>query len=107
MKGLLRAIGFVALVGAFIMLVIDGTTSIAAQRPVTTSLAQLIDSVGRPGTLDSWSAATARALHPLVWSVVEWVVLMPPAVIVLALFGVLLMMLGRRRDPDLVLGREG
>ncbi|MBL8570803.1 MAG: hypothetical protein JNK84_17160 [Phreatobacter sp.] len=103
---LFRLIGLVLIAVGFVALVIDGTRSIAGQRLITTSGA------------DSW-----RAIHPASLGEVEkllvardlgwlWdpgllaVLAMPTAVIGLTL-GAMMMLIGRRNEPQVgVIGRR-
>ena len=101
MKGLLRLASFLALLAAFVMLIVDGTTVISARSFDFTSLGELVGRIGAPGTLDRWGAAVSRGLHPLVWGAVYVVVFGAPAVMVFAIFGLVCWMMGRRGEPDL------
>ena len=103
MKGLFRALGFLAFVAAFVVLVIDGATMISARQMDFTSLGQVVQSVARPGLVDRLGEAVGRSVHPLLWAVIETVVFAPPAVLVLGLVGLGLLRLGRAAEPEVVL----
>jgi len=103
---LFRLLGLVLIAVGFVALVIDGTRSIAGQRLITTSGA------------DSW-----RAIHPaslgeveklLVARDLDWVwdpgllaVLAVPTAVTGLLLGAIMMLIGRRNEPQVgVIGRR-
>ncbi|MCA0422907.1 MAG: hypothetical protein LCH61_06220 [Proteobacteria bacterium] len=102
MRALLRVLGFLALLLAFILLVVDATTIISARTLDFTSTGELLLRTAGPGALERWEAAIARNLHPLVWSAFAVFILAMPVVVVATVIGLVALMLGRRRDPDAV-----
>ena len=93
-----RFIGLICLAAAFILVIYDGTKSIAGNRLFLTSVETL------------WSLINARSLanlQPLIspyangifWDPVTVSILGAPAWAVLGVLGILLMLLGRRRKP--------
>lgn len=107
MKGLFRALGFLMFVAAFVVLVIDGATMISARQVALTSLGQVVQSVARPGLIERVGEAVGQAVHPLLWKVIETLVFAPPAVLVLGLAGFVLLRLGRKAEPEVVLRLRG
>ena len=101
MKGLLRALSFLAMLAAFVMLIVDGTTVISARSFDFTSLGELVTRVGPTGMLERWGAAVSRGVHPALWSAVQILVFGAPAVIVFSLIGIVAWIFGRRGEPDL------
>ena len=95
---LFRLLGLICLAAAFLLLVYDGTKSIAATQLYFTSVRTLWDLV---------NAASLLKLKPLVlpyaggflWDPVMLSILAAPAWSLLGLFGIVLLLLGRRRKP--------
>lgn len=104
MRTLLRLLGFLAFLLAFVLLVVDATAVISARTLDFTSTGELLQRTFGPGTLERWGAAISRNLHPLVWQGPGALVLAMPVVVVATVIGLVALMLGRRRDPDAVFG---
>ena len=98
MKFVARVIGTWMIALALILLVVDGTKSLAANEPVLTSVATLWSDLHAP----SWAyvqALLADALAPLS---AEWLAnaaLSVPAWAVAAVLGLVTLFLGRKRRP--------
>jgi hypothetical protein len=101
---LLRTLGLLLLASAFVFLVYDGTMSIAAN--------QLVYSKAD----EAWSlvhAASLQQLQPWIeqhaprwlWDPVMTTLLRAPAVVILAVLGAILMLLGRRKKKLIGYGR--
>jgi len=95
---LFRFVGLVLLAAAFILVIYDGTKSIAANRLFITSLRSLWEMVN-PASL----AALRPQLEPyaggLLWDPAAVAVLAAPSWSLLAGFGILFMLMGRRKKP--------
>jgi len=95
---LFRLLGLVCLAAAFLLLVYDGTKSIAANQLYLTSVRMLWDLL---------NAASLAKLKPLIlpyaggylWDPVMLSILAAPAWSVFGVVGALLIMLGRRKKP--------
>ena len=95
---LLRFLGLICLAAAFILVIYDGTKSIAGNHLFLTTVQALWE------LLNAGSLAKLRPLiephaHGLLWNPVAVTVLAAPAWSVLAVFGILLLLLGRKRKP--------
>lgn len=106
MRAVLRLASFLALLAAFVMLIVDGTTTISAQSLSFTSIEELVARFGAPEHLDNWGASLSRNLHPMVWGVIQLLVLAVPAVLAFAVVGLVCWILGRRGEPDLDMTRR-
>jgi hypothetical protein len=95
---LLRTIGLFCLAAAFILVIYDGTKSIAANNLYLTSVSDLWQLI---------NAASLAKLQPLIspiaggmlWDPVTVAVLGAPSWALLGLFGILCLLLGRRKKP--------
>lgn len=95
---LLRTIGLFCLAAAFILVIYDGTKSIAANHLYLTSVSDLWQLI---------NAASLAKLQPLIspiaggmlWDPVTVAVLRAPSWALLGLFGILCLLLGRRKKP--------
>lgn len=95
---LFRLLGLLCLAAAFLLLVYDGTKSIAADRLYFTSVRTLWDLV---------NAASLAKLKPLilpyaggfVWDPIMLTILTAPAWSLFGVVGILLILLGRRKKP--------
>src|SRR5262249_37579680 len=96
MLGFLRFLAAVLLLIAAIAGVYDGTRSLAAHAPVTTSLLENWSKLA-PSTLGTVQGAVRRSTHPLVWDVGIAKVLLLPTWSVFALLGLIAAYAGRRR----------
>ena len=95
---LFRFIGLICLAAAFILLIYDGTKSIAGNRLYLTSLRTLWELI---------NAGSLQKLRPLIepyaggflWDPVMVAILAAPSWSLLGGFGILLLLLGRRKRP--------
>ena len=94
---LLRSVGFFALAAAFLLVIYDGTKSIAGNAVFITNVRTLWETI---------NAASLQGLRPLVeklgplaWDPVFVAFLNAPSWAVLAGLGVILILLGRKRRP--------
>jgi hypothetical protein len=95
---LLRTIGLFCLAAAFILVIYDGTKSIAANHLYLTSVSDLWQLI---------NAASLAKLQPLIspiaggmlWDPATVAVLGAPSWALLGLFGILCLLLGRRKKP--------
>jgi len=92
---LFRFLGFWILAGGFVALVVDGTRSIAASSLVLTSLRSAWASVAASSLTQV--EAMVSAIAPWAWTRVLAPVLDVPLFAVLAVLGLLLLAIGRRR----------
>jgi hypothetical protein len=98
MRFLFRLLGLLCLAAAFVLLVYDGTKSIAADYLYFTSVRTLWDLV---------NAASLARVKPLIlpyaggllWDPVMLTILAAPAWSLFGVVGILLMLLGRRKKP--------
>lgn len=97
---LFRLLGILALAGAFVMAVIDGTSSIAAgEWVITGAKALLIRVLGDKFALIQ--PAIERHVTPLLWDPVLASLLALPAFSLLALLGALLILATAKRRPKI------
>jgi hypothetical protein len=95
---LFRFIGLISLAAAFILLIYDGTKSIAGNRLYLTSMRTLWELI---------NAASLQKLRPAIepyaggflWDPVMTSILAAPSWSLLGGFGILLLLLGRRKRP--------
>ena len=95
---LLRFIGLLCLAAAFILVIYDGTKSIAANNLYLTSVRSLWELI---------NAGSLQRLRPLIdpyaggilWDPVTISILAAPAWVLLSGFGIAFILLGRRRKP--------
>ncbi len=106
MKALFRASAFFAILLAFVVLVIDGATIISAKSFMFTGIDDLIVRFSPPGALDRLAKSISANGHPLLWSMINLLLLKAPAVIVLSIVSLLFWLAGRQNEPDLVLHRR-
>jgi hypothetical protein len=94
----LRLLGLMSLAAAFILVIYDGTKSIAANAVLTTSVRALWDAI---------NAASLQNLRPLIennlgtwaWDPVFSGFLTAPSAAVLGVTGIVLIVLGRKKRP--------
>ena len=98
---IVRTIGFWLMASAVVLAVHDGARSIAEGRLETTSIGDLWFAVDS-ASLNISQAAVERYVHPILWDPVILSVLLAPGVIVIALLGLFLTVLGRRRPRPLI-----
>lgn len=95
---LFRFIGFFVLAAAFVSLLYDGTKSIAAGEVRYTPLREILTNMGAMNP-QALQAAVERLAPDWVWSAAILPVLNAPASLVLAILGVLLLLMGRKKKP--------
>ena len=103
MKGLFRLLSFVALLLAFVMLIVDGTTTISAKELNWTSMGEFLGRFMASGALERLQSSVSRNLHPLLWQAMNIVFLAPPAVINLSILALVGWMIGRGKEEELAL----
>jgi hypothetical protein len=95
---LFRSVGFLAIAAAFLLVIYDGTKSIAANAVFITSVRGLWD------TINAASLASLRPLietnfGPYAWDPVFTGFLNTPSWAAIGIFGVILILLGRKPRP--------
>jgi hypothetical protein len=101
-----RFVGFWFLAAALVALVVDGSKSIADSALVTTSVAQYLVEYS-PTTLQKLEFGVQNNLGaPWLWDTVFVSLLSWPAFAVLGIFGLALMLIGKRRKPRLHVADE-
>jgi hypothetical protein len=93
-----RTLGLLFLAAAFIFLVYDGTRSIAANMLLYSKLDE-IWSLVHQASLQQLQPLIERNAPPWLWDPVITTVLDAPAIVVLAVVGAILIILGRRKKP--------
>lgn len=102
----LRIAGFLLIAAGFVALVIDGTRSIAGQRLMMTSISDTWRSIHLDSLAQVQKALQASGPEWL-WDPLMLVVLALPTAAVGLGLGALLMLAGRRREPQIgVIGRR-
>jgi hypothetical protein len=94
LRFLFRIAGLLTLAAGFVALVVDGTRSIAAGTLLLTPFGELLTS-----KLPVIQQAVVRNVHPLLWDPVATGLLRLPIWLVLALGGLFLLWVTRRRAP--------
>ena len=92
-----RTLGFWLVAAALVAAIVDGAKSIAGSRLITTSLAESWAAIGK---LAGWEETELWAPADLIWPLdvaAAWLV-SAPTIIVLAVPGVALLMLGAKRQ---------
>ena len=105
MRFILRFIGLWLLAGAFVALIIDGTSSIAGGSMRFNTFGQTWNNIHQ----DSQPALKAfldRRAGPWLWNSGVQVVLDQPTWLVLGVLGTVLVLLGRRKAPLIGYGRD-
>jgi hypothetical protein len=95
---LFRAIGFFALAAAFLLVIYDGTKSIAGNAIFITTVRNLWDTINA-ASLQSLKPLIEGRLGPYAWDPVFAYFLNAPSWAVLGIFGIILILLGRKRRP--------
>ena len=93
---IIRIIGFWFLLAAVITLVIDATKSLAVNRLVITSLGQQWYEIHKDSLVAAQKAVETH-IHPIIWDPFLTALLSWPSWALFALFGVILLWLGRKR----------
>ena len=95
---LFRFIGLICLAAAFILVIYDGTKSIAANRLFFTSVRTLWELINA-GSLQKLKPLIVPYAGGLLWDPVMLAILAAPSWSLLGGFGILLLMIGRRKKP--------
>jgi hypothetical protein len=95
---LFRSVGLLCLAGAFSLVIYDGTKSIAGNALYLTSVRALWDLL-HPASLAKLQPLIGRYADGMLWDPVALTVLQAPAFSLFGLFGVLCLLLGRRKKP--------
>jgi hypothetical protein len=95
---LLRLIGLLCLAAAFILVIYDGTKSIAANNLYLTSVRTLWELINA-GSLQRLKPAIEPYAGGILWDPGMVAVLAAPAWAMLAGFGIVFILLGRRKKP--------
>jgi hypothetical protein len=95
---LLRFIGLICLAAAFILVIYDGTKSIAGNRLFITSLRTLWELINA-GSLQKLRPLIEPYAGGLLWDPAMVAILAAPSWALLGGFGILLLLLGRRKKP--------
>ena len=94
--GIIRFLGFWLLAAAVVVIVIDGTKTIAAQGLVITPFAQTWLQL-HTGSLSALQAWMERSLNPLVWNPGVTTLLRLPSIVVFSLLALVFLWIGRPR----------
>jgi len=95
---LFRFIGLICLAAAFILVIYDGTKSIAGNRLFLTSVRALWELINA-GSLQKLKPLMDPYASGFLWDPVMLVILAAPSWSLLGGFGILLLVLGRRKKP--------
>ncbi len=95
---LLRFLGLLLLAVAFILVIYDGTKSIAGNAVFITKLGDLWNNI-HAASLQMLQTMVERQLVPEVWKYGFQPVLQQPSWLVLAVLGIILIVLGRKKKP--------
>lgn len=94
----LRFLGLISLAIAFILVIYDGTKSIAGNMVFITKLGDLWNNI-HSSSLQLLQAGIERHVDPLLWQFIVQPVLEQPSWLVLAVLGIVLIVLGRKKKP--------
>lgn len=95
---ILRVLGLWILAAAFIVLIYDGTRSIAGSQVLVTPVGEIWNDINSTSLL-LLQPAIERHVAVWLWNPVILTVLTAPAALVLAILGGVLMVLGRKKKP--------
>lgn len=95
---LFRIIGVLCLAAAFILVIYDGTKSIAGSKFVFTSVRMLWDIINA-GSLARLKPLILPYAHGLLWDPVMLTFLKMPSWSVLGVLGIIFILLGRKKKP--------
>jgi hypothetical protein len=93
-----RSLGLICLAGAFILVIYDGTKSIAGNRLYVTSVRALWDLINA-GSLANLKPLIQPYAHGMLWDPVMLIFLAAPSWAVLAFLGVIFILLGKKKKP--------
>ena len=97
---LFRFLGIVLLAAAFAALIIDGTKSIAATSVLYTPTAETARALF-PQKFPLLQPFIEHSLHPALWNPVMTNILRLPIWVVIAVFGMICLLLGRKPRPKI------
>ncbi|HEX2255617.1 MAG TPA: hypothetical protein VHG92_02755 [Afifellaceae bacterium] len=103
---LFRFAGFWLFAAALVTAVIDGAKSVAASEPTLTPLSAAWSQLAPAGLAETQRVVETEFDAAWLWALLAQWVLSAPVWLVLGLLGLLLMLLGRRRNRS-SLGEEG
>lgn len=95
---LLRFLGLILLAGAFILVIYDGTKSIAGNSVALTDIRALWELIN-PASLAKLKPLIAPYAGGLLWDPITVAVLAAPAWSLLGVAGILMLFLGRKKKP--------
>ena len=95
---LFRSVGFLCLALAFLLVIYDGTKSIASNIVYMTSVRTLWDTV-HAASLQALKPLIETRIAPFAWDPVFTGFLSAPSWAVLGVLGIVLVLLGRKRRP--------
>ena len=95
---LFRFLGLICLAAAFILVIYDGTKSIAGNRLFMTSVRALWELINA-GSLQKLKPLIESYARGFLWDPVMLAILAAPSWSLLGGFGILLLVLGRRKKP--------
>ena len=95
---LFRFIGLISLAAAFILVIYDGTKSIAGNSLSLTTVRALWELINA-GSLAKAKPLIDHYAGGLLWDPIMLFILASPACALLGLFGILLLILGRKKRP--------
>ena len=104
-RALLRFLGLLLLALAFIFVIYDGMKSIADRTFYATALGQFWTEV-HAGSLQAAQTSVERNVSSTLWNLAISPILEQPAVVIFAIFGVVLIVLGRKRKPLIGYARD-
>ena len=93
-----RFFGLWLLALSFVLLVVDGSRSIADSELAMAPLGELLFDLN-PALLNQMQAGIERNLHPVFWDPIVQSLLLVPGWIVVGALGAALVLLGRKREP--------
>ena len=102
---LLRFIGLWILAAAFLLLIYDGTKSIAGKKVILTPFGEMWNAV-HSTSLQLLQPAIERHVAGWLWDPVALSVLTAPAWLVLGIIGIVLIVLGRKQKPLIGYARD-
>ena len=94
----LRFLGLLSLAAAFILVIYDGTKSIAGNAVFITKLGDVWNNL-HSGSLQLLQTSIERRIDPLAWQLLIKPLLEQPSWLVLAVLGIVLILLGRKKKP--------
>jgi ABC-type phosphate transport system permease subunit len=102
---LLRFLGLLLLALAFIFVIYDGMKSIADRNFYATAVGQFWTEV-HVGSLQAAQTSVERNISSTLWNLAISPILEQPAAAIFAIFGVLLIVLGRKKKPLIGYARD-